>query len=162
MRGAIAGVVNSPLWANQRGENVRECLCCSKGLESRYVVQVMIELSWQLKHYSTTYQHLVLNIGVLDAGKLAEWGLKCDFWWRDDWIRTSLKMLLWLLWVCSGQSLLKVVTEKSSGHPATASWVSKARWSCRAVKTNRGGPVHGWATVYTVLTERMCASQFVA
>lgn len=79
MRGAIAGVVNSPLWANQRGENVRECLCCSKGLESRYVVQVMIELSWQLKHYSTTYQHLVLNIGVLDAGKLAEWGLKCDF-----------------------------------------------------------------------------------
>lgn len=69
MRGASADVVNSPLWANQCGENVRACRCWSKGLESRYAAQVMIKLSWQLRQNSTTYQHLVLNIGLLEAGK---------------------------------------------------------------------------------------------
>lgn len=60
------------------------------------------------------------------------------------------------LWKCCCGSCGKVVTEKNSGQPATASEVPKARWCCRGVKANLGGPVHGWATVSTVLTKNMC------
>lgn len=76
MRGSIADVVNSPLWANQCGENARARWCWSKGLESKYNVQgddrVVMATEAILDYIST----LGPWIGVLEAEKLAEWGLK--------------------------------------------------------------------------------------